>query len=351
MDQKRDYRYSADTITIGDGDPAVVEQLNDILEGKDLGRPLAAPARTYGTRAVVPVLGANPLEVYKVLRDAGTAVDPWPEQVYYNGTFELQGKDIGHAFSYAELTDIDPQDTPKQPKWKRPPHGLRRPVIALLDSGVQNHPWLPNDPADPFVLHSDDDALDDRWSSPIEEAKDGDPEAGHATFIAGLIRQTNPVAQVLSVRVMNGEGKVNESTVADALRWLEGYHERHPVDVLLMAFGRESGDDENQQTLGELKASLKRLVRAGIAVVASAGNEHQSQGIYPAKFKHVTAVGAGFGEYHATFSNFGDWVDRYREGANVLSIMPPDKWARWSGTSFSAAVFAADLARPRVVGR
>jgi len=33
----------------------------------------------------------------------------------------------------------------------------------------------------------------------------------------------------------------------------------------------------------------------------------------------------------------------------VLGIMPPDRWARWTGTSFAAAAFAADLARPQVV--
>jgi hypothetical protein len=33
----------------------------------------------------------------------------------------------------------------------------------------------------------------------------------------------------------------------------------------------------------------------------------------------------------------------------VLGIMPPDRWARWSGTSFAAANFAGDLARPHVV--
>lgn len=348
MDQERDYRYSADTITIGDPDPAAVERLNDILDDLGKGRPLAA-ARSYGTRAVVPILEGDPLQLCEDLRAAAAEFDPRPEPVYYNGTFVLNGKDIGHAFSYAELTNIHDQDAPEPPEWTAPPGTLRRPVIALLDSGVRPHPWLPADPADPFLLHSDDDALEDKWCSPVEEADDDNPEAGHATFIAGLIRQANPVARVLSVRVMNGEGKVDESTVVEALRWLQGYREHHPVDVLLMAFGRQPGDDGDQPVLDQLQAPLLALVRAGVAVVASAGNEHQCKGIYPAKFDHVTAVGAGFGEYHARFSNFGDWVDRYREGANLLSIMPPNKWARWSGTSFSAAVFAADLGRPRVV--
>jgi hypothetical protein len=348
-----DHRYSADTITIEGGDPAVVEHLNDVLETERQGRPLAPPVRPFGTRAVVPVVGADPLAVVATLRSAATAgdpgadADPRAELVFYNGTFTLLGKDIGHGLSYAELTHL--QDVPPPPAWTRPPTGLRRPVIALLDSGVRHHPWLPAAPDDPFVLHSDDSGLGERWQSPVEEAKDDDPETGHATFIAGLVRFAAPSARVLSVRVMNGQGKVNESTVVDALGWLERYRREHPVDVLLLAFGRQPGDREDPQAVAQIEAPLCRLAQAGVAIVASAGNEHQDQQIYPARSAHVTAVGAGFGDYHATFSNYGSWVHRYREGVNMLSIMPPDKWVRWSGTSFSAADFAADLARPHVV--
>ena len=33
-----------------------------------------------------------------------------------------------------------------------------------------------------------------------------DPDAGHGTFIAGLIRQNCPDADILAVRVMGGDG-------------------------------------------------------------------------------------------------------------------------------------------------
>jgi hypothetical protein len=115
-----------------------------------------------------------------------------------------------------------------------------------------------------------------------------------------------------------------------------------------MAFGRRASDDADDHLLAEIETALRTLADAGVALVASAGNDHQSEPVYPAAFETVTAVGAGFGGYHATFSNFGDWVGRYRDGVDVLSILPPDRWARWSGTSFAAATFAGDLARPQV---
>jgi hypothetical protein len=200
------------------------------------------------------------------------------------------------------------------------------------------------------VLHPDDPALKAPWISPVPEAAADEPKAGHATFIAGLIRFNAPAAQVLSMRVMDGDGKVDESDVVDALEWLESYRETNPVDVVLMPFGRSPDDEmDDNDTLDDLAAPIRRLAARGVAFVASAGNDHQNRGIHPALFDDVTAVGAGFGEYHATFSNYGTWVDRYREGVNALSVLPGARWARWSGTSFSAAVFAADLARPHVV--
>jgi subtilisin family serine protease len=236
------------------------------------------------------------------------------------------------------------------------PPGLRRPVVALLDTGVREHGWLPvTPPGDPFLIDAEQQR-DQLWRPDLADGKmlaHNEPtasRAGHATFIAGLLRHAAPSAQVLSVRVMNDQGRATESTVCRALDWLLEYKRRgHPVDVLCMAFGREPGDTGDQRLVELLKAKLRRLAAQGVQIVASAGNDHQSGEIYPAAFDMVTAVGAGFAGYHANFSNFGDWVDRYSDGVDLLSIMPDNKWARWSGTSFAAATFAGDVARPHVV--
>jgi subtilase family protein len=350
--------YSADTLTLGAADPADVGRLNDVLHSAQLGRPLGEAVRRAGSRLVVPVTGAEPGAVREALLTAAAETDVQLDPLYLNGTFQLDGKAIGHAFAWAELTVGD--DRPA-PAWDPMPSGLRRPVIALLDSGVRDHPWLPAAPADdPFVVHSDDPSLADPWVSPVADGsatltpagnKPGDVlEAGHGTFIAGLLRMGAPAARVLDLRVMTDDGLVRESTVISALHWLVRYRQQgNPVDVVCMAFGRPAGDLGEPDTLEDIHEPLAQLAAAGTQLVASAGNDHQGSRIYPAAFDEVTGVGAGFGEYHARFSNYGSWVDRYRDGVNVLSIMPPDRWARWSGTSFSAANFAADLARPHVL--
>ena len=340
--------YSADTITLGGGGSAAVERLNDVLHAAGLGRPLGPLSRGAGSRLAVQVSGVDPGSVRRALRAAGAGDDVRLDPVYLNGTFRLAGAEVGRGFAWEGVAVAGP---PEPPPWEPPPAGLRRPVIALFDSGVRDHPWLPVTlPGDPFVLHSDDPGLTRPWVSPLAESKEHDGESGHATFLAGVIRAAAPGARVLSVRVMTDDGKVLESTVVDALHWLEGYRAAgHPVDVLCLAFGRRCGDIGDPETLEEIGAPLRRLAEAGVAVVASAGNDHRDEPVYPAAFPGVTAVGAGFGEYHARFSNYGAWVERYRDGVDVVGIVPPDRWVRWTGTSFAAAAFAADLARPHVV--
>ncbi|MBU2669160.1 S8 family serine peptidase [Actinoplanes bogorensis] len=335
-------RYSPDTLTLGGDYPAAsLDRLNDLLN--DAGRPLVHTGRTAGGRQVIAVRDYDAVQAVDVLRAAGAEARADPQ--YLGGTFQLAGRYWGHGFSWAELTAAPPVEPPKFSE-TAPPEGLRRPVVALLDTGVQEHSWLESTPDDPFLIHAEQ--LDSPFGGQVLEIHAGEvAAAGHGTFLAGLIRLAAPSAQVLSLRVMNDEGKVNESTVIGALEWLAGYHDprERPVDVVCMAFGRAPSDTDPVDPL--LKAIMP-LAEKGIPLVASAGNDHQSAEIYPAAFDVVTAVGAGFGRYHAEFSNYGPWVDRYRDGVDVLGPMPGGKWAKWSGTSFSAASFAGDLARPHV---
>jgi hypothetical protein len=53
----------------------------------------------------------------------------------------------------------------------------------------------------------------------------------------------------------------------------------------------------------------------------------------------------------APFSNHGVWVRKWRNGSNVVSLMPLTTkdtgaagYAWWTGTSFAAAEYAAELA-------
>jgi len=282
----------------------------------------------------------------------------------------------------------------------------RRPVVAVLDTGVGRHPWLPASIVErhPKVAglpigHTDaatNSELTGRLSNPLEGTLD--PDAGHGTFIAGLIRQICPDANILAIRVMYGDGAVPEGDLLEALNrlllrqalaqaldkpdWL--------VDVVSLSLGyyhELPADFAYDQLLIE---SLRALGELGVAVVAAAGNDATARHFYPAGFAPdasgrwnpvrydmlpVVSVGALNPDLRsvALFSNAGDWVCCHRQGAALVSTMPttfngslqpiasvritggslrstidPDNFhggfATWSGTSFAAPILAAELA-------
>lgn len=268
-----------------------------------------------------------------------------------------------------------------RPLW-RP--SSRPPVIALLDSGVRPHPWLPEGGDQPFVLHAEDYG----WQSPVpddaaSESADENYRShwGHATFIAGLIRLAAPGAQVLSLRVMDSAGKVREDAAAHALNWLADNPESPGgVDLVLMAFGRQA--DPGDHDLTKLRAPIRKLADRGVRIVASAGNDGTEHPVYPAAFaaepelsrksqRAVVSVGAlATPTERAPYSNSGPWVAQWHRGTNIISIMPlttrttdePDSdsssapprgdgYAWWSGTSFAAAIAAGQLAASLMPGQ
>src|SRR5690606_29449002 len=117
-----------------------------------------------------------------------------------------------------------------------------------------------------------------------------DAVAGHGTFIAGLIRQTAPDADILSIRVAGSLGVVDESTFLQALaatvelqrRFVHGLDGGHPIDVLNLSLGyyHETPSD------GQFSLVLHDLLRAarelGTIVVCSAGNDAVDRPSFPA---------------------------------------------------------------------
>jgi subtilase family protein len=265
------------------------------------------------------------------------------------------------------------------PPWRPlPDRAGRRPVVALPDTGVKPHPWLAGTPGDPVVL----DAGGLGWEASTSRVGDG-PFHGHATFLAGVIRQTAPGAQVLSVPVMGDDGIVAGSESLRALSWLAGLARGGQagrfVDVICLAYGYQPGRGD-QAHLARLREVLWDLASHGVLIVASAGNEGSPEPAYPAAFAAdqdppavpLTSVGATNPDgTYAHYSNYGGWVTHQAAGSGVISTIaafdgaqpaPPQTsfprsigstidpdnftggFARWSGTSFAAADIAGRLA-------
>jgi hypothetical protein len=268
-------------------------------------------------------------------------------------------------------------------------HGHRRPVVALLDTKVDTHDWLgrpdPKLGGDGFWVDAGSlgwepgRRLDPPKAVPHQELGEGE---GLGTFSAGLIRQVAPDVQVLALHAMPDDEGVYGDHILNALAWLAGDGgpalEEGDVVCLPACFRYQLPTDGTfLDWLGDV---LGELARNKVRVVAAAGNDGSDTPVYPAAFavakggpsggvRHVS-VGAlnTDGTTPAYFSNYGDWVTEWEVGTSLVSTFPrinraaapelvadgrrsadPDDFtggfARWSGTSFAAAVHAGKLAQ------
>lgn len=220
-------------------------------------------------------------------------------------------------------------------------------ILAVLDTGIAV--GLEDVHAELFALLSrDNDNVD-----LLDSDRDGrlDAEAGHGTFIAGLIRRVAPHVGIRMKRVLNPYGFGDDLSVSTGL--LDA-----GTPVLNLSLGGYTLDDRPPPALAGVLHQLGREV----VVVAAAGNNHSDRPFWPAAFKQVVAVAAldttGDTPTSTDFSNHGDWVSVCAPGTSLHSSYVrggrPDGptfagWACWSGTSFAAPLVAAAIAA-RVAG-
>lgn len=279
--------------------------------------------------------------------------------------------------------------------------GGRRPVIAVLDTGCGEHGWLPSQVVtrypvvDGRVIGIAEPSTDPEVVGDVSGSFDGmiDDSSGHGTFIAGIIRQVSPEADVVAVRVADSQGTVLEGQFMLAVRSLVKWMAMSPseggreIDVLNLSLGYYHETPEPglfDRTLSDLLVVARRL---GCAIVCSAGNDATDRPAFPASLwgwedadfvvkdprdaaPHVSVGALNPNGTMALFSNLGAWVTMYAPGAAVLSTHPafngglqagsrddrdgarretidPDDFqggfALWSGTSFAAPYVAAAL--------
>src|SRR5690606_22077516 len=182
---------------------------------------------------------------------------------------------------------------------------------------------------------------------------DLDAQAGHGTFVAGVVLRHAPAARLLARRVIGGDGVGDELDVIRALEWLA---QRRRADVVNVSLGCHTFDDRPSPLLTRAISALGR----GTVVVACAGNAGGDRPFWPAAMDAVVGVGALDGGERASFSNHGPWVDACAEGVDVTSTfvsfdgtrpavdgIEPDAfegYAVWSGTSFATPVVAGRIA-------
>jgi subtilisin family serine protease len=284
------------------------------------------------------------------------------------------------------------------------PIGLatNRPRVVVLDTGVGEHPWFVQRPVDRSMKLSTGDVVGVDVALP--DAIKTDPEgagalpdpmtgtlashAGHGTFIAGLLRQTCPDADISVLRIMDADGVVPESTLTTALLGIAikivDVTGAERIDALVLSLGYYAETPEDQVYSAGLRDLLLCIAERGAVTFAAAGNDSTRQRSYPAGFADdpafdsylplVAVAALNPNRTIALFSNDGKWVRGAAVAANIVSTAPITEqgsyqpavaldgsdgrrratidqddyssgFATWSGTSFAAPVLAGHFLR------
>jgi thermitase len=242
-------------------------------------------------------------------------------------------------------------------------------VVAVIDTGVDvNHPvlhavllpgydftrnqpgaseWLdvsnlPNGPLDadsndqePGYVQQSTAAVLDQSTAAVLDVPDY-AAFGHGTMTSGLVHLVAPKAQILPLKAFSSNGTGYLSNIVAALY----YAVQHHANVVNMSFDLASNSPS-------LTQAVSYANKAGVVLVAAAGNESTSAPVYPAALNNYVVGIASTTNWdsRSSFSNYGS-VDVLiaAPGENVISTFPGGTYASASGTSFSSPLVAGTAA-------
>ena len=265
--------------------------------------------------------------------------------------------------------------------WDKPKKSSKRPVIAILDTGVDiEHPDLAaniwtNTAESNGISGQDDDAngfKDDihGWDF-INQTGTIKDFNGHGTHCAGIaaavgnngigITGANPDALIMPVTVMQSTGTGDVATIVKGI----DYAAANGADVISMSIGSYIYSIAEEQALGRAYANA--------VIVAAAGNnhisisdlrpctQHGSARCFPAAFTFVLGVEAsadaignmaGFSNYdpdgpiYSEFSEEQQYNYELRApGVQILSTFPGGRYKNLNGTSMACPMVAGAISR------
>lgn len=333
-----------------------------------------ADADLSGLCAFSIAADANVLQVVDELKALPEVEYAEPNYIVYNLAFEAPDDPM-----YSQQWGIEAIGLDKL--WSQPAISEKRPVIAILDTGVDiAHPdleaniWTNAAEAD-GAEDSDDDGngfADDihGWDFVNQSARMRDNN-GHGTHCAGIaaavgangigIVGANPDALIMPVTVMQSDGTGDVATIIKGI----DYAAANGADIISMSFGGYSN------SLAERDALAKAYQKA--VLVAAAGNDNmciyphlcevnrkKGGAMFPAAYNFVLGVEAtDISGNLASFSNFdedGPVTTTFSDaelfnyelrapGTLITSTFPGGQYRALSGTSMACPLAAGAISR------
>ncbi len=218
--------------------------------------------------------------------------------------------------------------------------------IAVMDSGIYtNHISFENANKQLRVTKSVDFTGENRTDDPY----------GHGSHVAGILSGNDSVAQgayvgvapnanIINLRVLNSQGRGTVSSLIAALDWVMSNRTTYNIRVLNMSLGTAAVTSYKNDPLCK---AVRRLVDAGVVVVAAAGNEGKDgngEKIYgqihsPGNEPSVITVGAS--NSYGTDTRADDSVTTYTSRGPTRSF-----WTESNGTKHYDNLLKPDVVAP-----
>lgn len=194
--------------------------------------------------------------------------------------------------------------------------------VAVLDSGVLAHPQFD----DVDVVHLD-----------LADGGQTGPGSTHGTSVASIIAGREgiaPRADLISVRVLDGEGAGNSFQVAEGII--------QAVDQGAQVINMSLGVYEDASVL---RQAVRYAHDQGVIMVAAAGNDGFDRMSFPAAYSEVLAVTAvDASGRQALFPNQSRAINFAAPGVGILAAGEDEGTLLFSGTSAAAPFVTGSLA-------
>jgi len=188
-----------------------------------------------------------------------------------------------------------------------------------------------------------------------------DMGAGHGTFVAGIVEQVAPMADIHVHRALDSDGVGSELQLACAMV----HAVREGRQILNLSLGYRTADGLPPVALSAALDEIGAMERERgeeVLMIAAAGNDGDSEPYWPAAFRRVVSVAALTADLApAPWATHGFWVTCSTVGQGICStyvegeesydtdpdpdVFGPDSWALWSGSSFAAPQITGAVAR------
>lgn len=203
-------------------------------------------------------------------------------------------------------------------------------TIAFIDAGFYPHPDLDGR----ILIHAD--ASTNRVIEQKQDFNKGDFSwhgqmtsviaCGSGAASGGRFRGIASEANLVLVKVSTPRGQIKETDILRGLRWVADTHKRLGIRVVNISVGGDFISDDPNHSLHKI---IRKLTKAGIAVIVAAGNRNANHLLPPASAAEAITVGglddhntANISEWKAYHHNYGASYD----GTMKPEIVAPSAW-------------------------